>query len=108
MVRAAVGHVEPPDMQYQVESIKMEVFIWIAQPAFLPSSWEEAFSGTLAAVVVPDLPFSCLSANSTHFSVKLLRSQRSNSRPSFANRFSPQLSLHPHCTETGTFIPENP
>lgn len=42
-----VLHVEPQDMQYQVKSkrmeakIKIQAFIWVAQPAFCPSSGKE-------------------------------------------------------------------
>lgn len=45
-VRSAAGRVEPQDVQYQVESKgmeakKMQAFIWVVQPAFLPSSGKE-------------------------------------------------------------------
>ena len=47
MVRTAVGRVVPQDIQYQVKSrrmeakMKMQRFVWVVQPAFLPSSGKE-------------------------------------------------------------------
>lgn len=111
MVRAAVGHVKPQGIQYQVKKrmeakIKMQAFIRVVQPAFLPSSGKECCQEHLP--VWWSLTFLLpVCVKSAHFSVKLLLSQRSNSRCSFASRFSPQLSLHPHCIEASTFIPEN-
>lgn len=55
MVHNAVGHVEPQDIQYQLKSkrmeakIKMQAFIWVAQPAFLPSSGKERSQERLPA-----------------------------------------------------------
>lgn len=112
MFHTAVGHMEPQDIQQQLESkrmeakVRMQAFIWVVQPAFSLAMGRNVLRNACHGL----WPSLCLSEKLAHFSIELLLLQRSNSRPVIAGRFSTQLSLHPQCTEGAeicTFVLEN-